>query len=684
MASTLLSGFTPDPARGFALLVRSAVGATLLFGLATLIADEARSASEHDEAETPARTTNPIDELVVTATRRATPRGELAASVSVLDGETIELEQTRDVLELLRDVPGFSIVQTGSRGGTTALFVRGGESNHNLVLVDGVQVNGGGGEFDFSNLSADGIERIEVVRGPAAALYGSDAVASVIHVITARGAGPTRTSFRALAGSDRTHEVAASLSGSTERVGYALNVGRYATDGTISLNNDAENSSFRGRLDFSVSDDLDIGLSSSFTASRFDFPTDFVMGVPGGFPAVDPDQGRKSFEWYNSLNATYAHDVFTHRLTIGWVRNRFDDFDGLDSIPSDFSDSKTRTREVRKAVDYSVSFEGPALGSIRSDALLGLEYERQNFTRSDRRDATRTASAEDRRNRAVFAQIGLSLDSLFLTASARLDTQSEQGTTFTPAVSLAYVLPGGQTKLRASLARGFKEPTFRESFGSSATVVGNEGLRPETSRSFEIAVERTALAGALQVSAAYFRLDFEDLIAFVGRIGPGRGTSFENVQESRSQGLEVELRYDLSDSIRVGASYTRLRTRVLDGGRVGGTGFQPGEDLLRRPVHSGSFYATFSGEDWNVRTSGTVVGPRIDRDFGFDSSGVRVRNPDYVKVDVAARYRFVRSAGGSELWLLLRAENVLDDEYDEAFGFEAPGRRVLVGLEVRS
>lgn len=147
-----------------------------------------------------------LEPIIVTATRLETPIDRLPASVSVVEGEEVERQQVKDIFEVLRDVPGFTIVQSGSRGGAASLFVRGGESDFNQVLIDGVKVNESGGAFDFSDLTTDGLDRIEIVRGPHSALYGSDAVTSVVQVFTRRGEGPLSARLGFAGGEFETYE----------------------------------------------------------------------------------------------------------------------------------------------------------------------------------------------------------------------------------------------------------------------------------------------------------------------------------------------------------------------------------------------------------------------------------------------------------------------------------------------
>ncbi|MCI0436205.1 MAG: TonB-dependent receptor plug domain-containing protein [Gemmatimonadetes bacterium] len=190
-----------------------------------------------------------LDPIIVTATRLETPFDQIPASVSVVEGEEIERQQITDTLEALRDIPGVTIVQTGSRGSQTSLFVRGGEADFNQVLIDGVKVNEPGGAFDFSDLTTDGLDRIEMVRGPQSALYGSDAVTSVVQLFTRRGDGPLAARLGFVGGSFETFEEHAGISGGTERYGYAIDVGRIDTDGILDINNRYGNTTVASRFD---------------------------------------------------------------------------------------------------------------------------------------------------------------------------------------------------------------------------------------------------------------------------------------------------------------------------------------------------------------------------------------------------------------------------------------------------
>jgi len=208
----------------------------------TLVLGSAAAARAQDPS-------TPMDPVVVTATKTETPVGQTGASVSVITREQIEQRQVTDVLQILRDVPGISLSQTGSRGATTSVFIRGGNNNMNLVLIDGMKVNLGGGAFDFGNITTVGIGRVEVVRGPQSALYGADAMTGVIQFFTPRGAGPFSAWASAEGGNYATYEVQTGFSWGNKYAGVFFEYGHVSTQGIVPVNNDADNDTLALRLD---------------------------------------------------------------------------------------------------------------------------------------------------------------------------------------------------------------------------------------------------------------------------------------------------------------------------------------------------------------------------------------------------------------------------------------------------
>src|SRR5688572_17235641 len=215
-----------------------------------------------------------LDPVVVTGTQVALPVSELPSAVTVIDRQEIESRQVTDVPQLLRTVPGLSVTQSGSRGGTTFVFPRGGNANFNLVLVDGVPVNNAGGDYDFSDLTTDNIERIEIIRGPQSALYGSNAIGAVIQIFTRRGKGPAQGEADLTAGTFNTYEGRGTVSGGTERFGGSLGLGYVSTSGFLPINNDYRNFTLSSGLDYQPIEALKLAFTARYSDSHFAFPTE--------------------------------------------------------------------------------------------------------------------------------------------------------------------------------------------------------------------------------------------------------------------------------------------------------------------------------------------------------------------------------------------------------------------------
>ncbi len=253
----------------------------------------------------------PLEGLVVTANRRPAPAWTVAARITVIEGEALQRAGIKYVADALRQVASLAVVRGGSFGATTSAFLRGGESDHVQVLVDGVSVNEPGGRFDFGSMTVDGVERIEILRGPASALYGSDAVSGVIHVFTRQGRGAPSADLSFRAGSFGTRQWRGGASGGTGALSYAFSLGRNDTDGILDFNNGHRATTATGRVQARPNAQTDVTLSVRHEKQRFHFPTD------GSGAVVD----RNAYTFGDALVATVDAgrrwtDAFETRLAL--------------------------------------------------------------------------------------------------------------------------------------------------------------------------------------------------------------------------------------------------------------------------------------------------------------------------------------------------------------------------------
>ncbi len=620
-----------------------------------------------------------LGQVVVTATKTEVPLKNVAASVTVITKEDIEARQVTELSQLLREVPGLNVTQAGSRGSTVTVFPRGGNSNFNLVLIDGVKVNDAGGFINFNDLTTDNIERIEVIRGAHSALYGADAMGSVIQIFTKRGQGEPRVEASLAGGNLNTFEERVNLSGGIGQLGYSLGVGRTDTDGSLKINSVFRETTVSARLDYAIDKALDLSFAARYSDSLTNFPTG---GAGDRFDPLDPNQSSNQQRLLLTGKATHSLTPWWQQtLQLGWHRREFD-FDDPFDLTIDFAAIHSRNTERRFSLDYFWNLVAPPIFEISSVVTAGFAFEREEFDQDTVVSETSFPSAssigKDRDNRGFYLQSQFDWKGrLFLTAGFRVDDNSTFGTEVSPRVSAAYIVPTLETKIRAGYGEGIKEPTFINNFGDgSPFVVGNPNLRPERSRSWEIGVDQPLLAGRAGLSVTYFQSHFEDLIAFVGG-----SPSFLNVQSARARGIEFTGRVSVRHGLTVSGNYTFLETKVLDNGGVGGTELPEGAPLVRRPKNTGTLSIDHVWDRFHSNMTVTFVGDQQDLDFRTFPAP-RVTLPGYTKVDVAMSYLLMKDRPHlRELTAFGKVQNLFDEGYQQVFGFSAPRITFLLGLK---
>ncbi len=631
-------------------------------------------------AASPLRAQQPIslEGLVVTAYRLAEPEWTVAANTTVIEGEALERAGIEFVSDALRQIAGLAVARNGSFGAITSVFLRGGESDYVHVLVDGVRVNEPGGSYDFASLTTDNVERIEIVRGPASALYGSDAVSGVIQIFTRRGAGAPRGSLSFQTGSFGTTRWQGDLSGGTGGLSYAFSLGGSATDGILAFNNEHRQTTATGRVQANLDADTDAIFAIRYNDSRFHYPTDGSGNAVdhnaysfGDALTVNIDAGRR---WTDAIETRLFLNV--------WESDR-----GTDDAPDSPADSLgffgfkslTDTRRVT-AGGRGVWRPFDALA-----VTTGYEEERQSvrgFNQSfSQFGGSSGNSGNDWWNRAFHAQIAWVRDALALNAGLRAEDDERFGAAATWRSGGAWRSEASGTRLRLSSGTGIKEPTFFETF-ATGFVTGNPDLTPEHSTSFEGGIDQE-FGGSLKLSLTGFSQSYRDLIQYTGSPPAEGDPNFFNVAKARSRGLETEANVE-AGRLRLTGSYTYLDTEVQDSGFDEGPSatFVEGSALLRRPKHTmaaSAFYPVSSRVDLDL--SLRRVGEREDRDFSsFPAEPVSL--PAYTVLDLSASFDLAGGSGRPGFTLTVRAENLLDSAYEEIWGFAAPGRGLYVGGRV--
>jgi len=629
-----------------------------------------------------------MDETLVTATRTETPVRELGVSTTVVTEKEIEERQAVDVLDVLRDVSGFNLVRTGGRGTTTSLYIRGGEDNFTKVLIDGVSVNQGGGAFDFGSLLTENFERIEIVRGPQSALYGSDAISGVINFITKPGEG--KPSLRASTSNgtylkgDKNYigEQSVGFTGGNEWIGASLAYARVDDNGYLDVNQDYWNNTFSGRVDVTPMDNLDLTFTGRYEDAKDKFPTE---DAGDQYSPLDPNQDLKTDDWVGGLNAQYQMlPWLEHAVLLGYHYNKQDYNDPEDPTADAFGAFFSETKDTRYSVDYHFNIRYPSTETMRSTFTAGFEYLDEDYDQQTRSIFLGFESKDDldksRDNWGYYAQEQLSFfNRLHLTAGARYEDNSEFGTEFVPRGSVAYELTQTDTVFRGAAGKGFKTPTFTEQF-AQGFATGNPDLDPEKSYSWEVGVDQVLWKNKLVLGATYFYQKFDDLITYINR--PDPDPDFENIQEAESQGVELMALCKPGYGFTVGGNYTYLDTEVTDDGGAGGPSspFEEGKDLLRRPKNTASGYINWAWQGFQIRFDGLYVGERDDLDFRTFPAN-RVTLDDYFIVDLATSYTFkLNNEYIKDFKIFGKILNLFDEHYEEAYGFSPPDPSFRVGL----
>ncbi|HEU4829900.1 MAG TPA: TonB-dependent receptor [Gemmatimonadales bacterium] len=642
----------------------------LVFVAAIAPAAAARAQAPADTAE--------LADLVVTGTPVPTRAGAIAAAVTVLHADELRARGIRFVSDALREVPGFYVLSGGSFGAATSLFARGGESNYVKVLIDGVAVNQPGGGFDFATLSLDNVERIEVVRGPASVVHGSDAVGGVVHVISRTGRGRPRIAAAARAGTFGAFGVEGSASGGTDRAGWSGGFGRFSTDGIYAFNNRFEASSGGARLRFTPDALTALSLAGRYSWNSYAFPTD------GSGALADSNQYSTGHTFVISATGERRlSDLVDVAATLGAVETRYEFADAMD-FPGDTSgfgfESGRRTDVGRRTADLRVHYRPMAYLVLTGGGQLERLAERQEgWSTSNFGGGAFTDEQPPfdtlRTNRAVYGQATADLPSgLALNAGIRHDDDEAFGGFTTVRGGLAYSIGRG-TRIRASAGTAFKTPSFSESFADSPFERGDRALRPERTRSWEVGAEQVLADGVVSLSAAWFDQRFRDFIQYVAS-DPPEPTYF-NLGAATARGLELSIAVRPVEALTLTGEYTRLLTEVTDGGNAGSLEFLDGGRLLRRPrdaVRLGAGYQV--GGITHFSLAANVVGSRDDIDFSVFE---RVRLDGYWTLDASAEVHVLR-ARGARLALTARLENALDEAYETVVGFPARGRTLYVGV----
>jgi vitamin B12 transporter len=638
--------------------------------------------------------------VIVTAEPLPALGQSVAAPVDVVTAQDISNRQAVLFDDAVALLPGVSIGQTGRMGGSASLFLDGGNSNYTKVLVDGVPANQPGGAVDLSAYTLDDISKIEVVHGAESALYGSDAMAGVVQLFTARGT--TSTPQLDLLGEGGTFSSArgsATLSGVAGPFDYLAGFARYDTDGQ-GVNNAFRDETFSGNFGwrFSGTDSLRLTLRNNTTNA----------GIQGQTLLTPPelDEFNALHDFSAGLTADFSTGAhWRHHIVISESYLRLISENPLSSyflspdplglctgmplspraVPSaEFCDYTYSSFNQFNRVDATAqtSYIGQK-GSVTA----GYVYEVENGYLSDISGHAR------RNNQAGYLEARYQFgERLTASAGVRAEDNANFGTRVVPRAGLAYLLRKGDTalgatRLRASYGLGIKEPSLDESFGTSLCFPGNPDLRPERSASVHGGVDQFFSSDRIHVTVDGFYNRFHDVISF-GEIavpppvcGGFAGTYF-NTDLARAAGANVNVEAKPARWLRLTAGYAYDDSLVIKSPNASDPAEIPGNRLLRRPLNSGSMTLVTSYRRCTLTLAGYYSGSRTDSAFltnlqTFMGLGL-TRTPPYARFDVAGSY-----AMGHGVELFGRVQNLFDRQYQLILGFPALGREFRGGMKYR-
>lgn len=587
------------------------------------------------------------DEIVVVATGVEQPARESGRAVSVVGRDDLDRVQAVALSDVLATVPGISVSRNGGMGGFTAVRVRGAEGEQTLVLIDGVRVNdpsSPGGGYDFGNLLAGAVDRVEVLRGPNSTIWGSQAIGGVINIVTARNREGIEARANAEAGSFGTYSGNAAVMGGDEYIQGSFTAGYYKTDGISAAANGTEADGYRqygatGRIQGFITPDISIDLRGYYSDSRAE-----LDGFPPPTYAVLMDTAEYSTAQevygYAGLHAKLFDGAFDSELafTAGDIdRNNYDPSVGI--TPSFFG----------RGTSERYLYRGNIRVAEQLRLVVGAEHEDSRFTDGSVAESTGITS--------FYAEaIVKPVDMLTINAGVRQDDHQDFGNHTSFAVS-GSLRPTDSTVIRANYGEGFKAPTLFQLYGS---FIGTPTLQPETAQSYEIGADQTI--GPVTLSATFFHRDTVNQIDF------DLGTfTYGNIARARTQGIELEVLAKPVSGLIVSANYTHLDAENRS------PGANLGNDLARRPRDVGNFAVDYR---FPFELSlGASVQLRGD---SFDNAGNSVRLKGYTLVNIRAEMPVT-----DQLSFYGRVDNLFDEQYQTVANYGTPGRAAYVGVRMK-
>lgn len=621
--------------------------------------------------------TDNIDPVVITATRSEARESTIANTVTVITAEEIRARHLNAVADVLRVVPGLDVASYGGPGAQTSIFTRGANSNQTLVLIDNIQMNdpsSSNNSFDFANLQVDNIERIEILRGAASAMWGADAMGGVIHIITKHGSGKTQFNGLAEGGNYDTWKVGGGVSGATHGLNYTVNASHFQNLGVSAAdqsfgNSEREtyqNTTVSARAGYQATDDLDFDWTMRYNQAQVGLDNCGGSGYTsynGNFVSCDNPY------YFGNTNALYQRGQgrlflldgkWEQRLGVNYsVTNR--QYDYTTPTPSsDWAPSSTYQGQSTK-VEW-LNF----LHVLENDTITAGMEGKFDTLLSQNTSSNTTGSMS---NAGYYLQNQLDwLERFHTTLGGRLDDNSQFGRHLTWRANQTIEISELDNRIKANVGTAFRAPALCE---LNLNCYGNPNLLPETSLDWDAGLEQDLLGKQLKIGALYFNNQFNNLIQWNPAANGGLG-SVANVSSAMARGIESFVEYKPMDGMSLRANYTYDQTYGLYNSSTGTGSNSP---LLLRPKNKGSFDLDYKFiPEASVHLNVLVVGQRSSYDVNQNMAQV----PGYVLLNLSGTY-----AINENISLFARMNNLLNKHYEQVWGYGTLGFNGVGGINVK-
>ncbi len=643
----------------------------------------------------------PVETVIVSATRSETTPELAVVAASVVTEPRLAVLNYPMMPDVFRDIPGLQVSQYGPPGALAQVYTRGAERTGTLVLVDGVPLNDPGGELHLEHLTSEGIERIEVVRGPQSALFGAEAAAGVIQIFTKRGNPEDVVPHGSVSyerGNFQTDRWIANLAGGANgRFDYALSASEFHTVGEFQNQYDRDNAG-SANLGYKLSDTTELRGVFRIYDAHVGAPGQVAYGIDDLVPNEETRNSTVSLRFDDSRGSN-----FLQRFTFGYnrLRDRYNDDEPFGSQPvaalvrnvggpvprvyfvtllnplmlpapnqipagltlvtssAFFGPADSVNVTERKTAGYqgTLSYRGGVL-------VFGYDYQNQSGDLS--------GTNASRNNHGFFADLQQNLGGrIYLSGGGRVEHSSAFGTIGSGRGGASFLVfrehgPLSSLFFRLSAGRGVTEPSLFENFAQSPYFHGNPALRPEETNSYEAALVAELFGRRVRTELAAFRNSFHNLIAFVG-------DSWQNVEASWARGIETSAQARVARNVLVTGTYMWLDTRITNSASPSSSTTGIGEELVRRPRNSGSVSVALTPKRWSFVVGSRFAGERQDADFTFGIT----RNPGYENVYASASFQATK-----HVTPVLRVDNLLNERYEEVLGYQALSRSVIGGVRL--